>query len=681
MSRAPFAPATRFECARYPYNRQYAPRARPVNGPQFDPCVPFQRPRYQNYGSQFGSYFGDYQHRVHHNDFSQQRGGYYPQRSRRYFNPRCDWRAPSYSVAPSADCNQQLLSVHAPLPLTYDSRAGAAAFPTRSGNHSSSNVGAVRSAGKSATQLFTDVFLAGVLVRCALIDTGATFSMLPSSTLAALSPMPAIESFGSSPPNIVGVGGARATVLGYVDVPLSINGIVVRHPLVVVESLPFAVLVGMDILRPHRAVVSVGEPEAVRFEASTCNVCLEHRAPAIPVAQNLTSMVATVLDDTVLARNSASIVKVRLPSALLTSQIFAVEPLSSLQLSSVSAALPSVISIVGATQSIVLVNPTSASVNLQSGTPVAAVFPVSFSQPSDFVSSAAIQHLSFEEKLSKVLSDLHFDALELPPELRLKLRALIVEFIDIFAECDSDVGTTDIVLHEIDTGDSRPLRQPARRIPYGEQRAAVESEIEKLVDAGIARPSTSPWASPVVMVKKKDGSWRMCVDYRRVNAVTKFDCFPLPRLDEALDAFAGCTVFCSLDLAMAYHQVPVDALRRRENGVHYARRPLRDGQNAFRPLQCAVNLSAPYVDRPSWTHWSHLPRISRRRDRVLSGVTSHLDDLTQRLSANSRCWPQTEAIEVSALPRRSPVPRPRHQLVRRFTRPRKAACTFYLARP
>ena len=59
------------------------------------------------------------------------------------------------------------------------------------------------------------------------------------------------------------------------------------------------------------------------------------------------------------------------------------------------------------------------------------------------------------------------------------------------------------------------------------------------------------------MVKKKDGSWRMCVDYRRVNAATKFDCIPLPRLDEALDAVAGCSVFSFFDLEMAYHQVPV----------------------------------------------------------------------------------------------------------------------------
>ena len=101
----------------------------------------------------------------------------------------------------------------------------------------------------------------------------------------------------------------------------------------------------------------------------------------------------------------------------------------------------------------------------------------------------------------------------------------------------------------------RPFRQPVRRLPYGEVLEVVVSEIQKLRNAGIARASTSPWAYTVVMVRKKDGSWRMCVDYRRLNSVTKFDWFPLPRLDEALDAFSGSTVLRYLDLAMADHQV------------------------------------------------------------------------------------------------------------------------------
>ena len=133
----------------------------------------------------------------------------------------------------------------------------------------------------------------------------------------------------------------------------------------------------------------------------------------------------------------------------------------------------------------------------------------------------------------------------------------MIKYLDVFAEDEADVGTTSLAFHEIYTADVRPLRQPVRRLPYGEVRDAVVSEIEKLTKVGLARPSTSLWATPVVMVRKKDGSWRMYVDYCHLNSVTKFVLFPLPRLDEELDAFFGSTVFSFLDLARAYHQVPV----------------------------------------------------------------------------------------------------------------------------
>ena len=93
----------------------------------------------------------------------------------------------------------------------------------------------------------------------------------------------------------------------------------------------------------------------------------------------------------------------------------------------------------------------------------------------------------------------------------------MIKYLDVFSENEADVGTTSLAFHEIDTADMGPLRQPVRSLPYGEVRDAVVFEIEKLTKVGIARPSTSPWASPGVMVRKKDGSWRMCVDYRRLN--------------------------------------------------------------------------------------------------------------------------------------------------------------------
>ena len=358
------------------------------------------------------------------------------------------------------------------------------------------------------------------------------------------------------PPNNVGVGGSSARVLGYVDVAVFISDVEVRHPLIVVDTLAYPLLIGTDVLRPHRAIYVLGAPEVVRLKLDRCSVCVEERLPDSTL-RVIVGAVASTLVDTTLPPHTASRVQVCLPPKVLGDSHFLAEPLLHELATASCAALPSVCTIIGPTNVLSVVSLSDKPVNLCAGTPIAAVSSLTPKQLSQSSNTAAIQHLPRIEKIRKVLIDLNFDATKLDAPTKLVLHEMIDEFIDVFAECDSDVGLTNVVFHEIDTGASRPLRHPARRIPYGEQRNAVESEIGKLLENGVARPSTLPWASPVVMVKKKDCFWRMCVDYCRVNAATKFDCFPLPRLGEALEAVAECSVLSSLDLAMAYHQVPV----------------------------------------------------------------------------------------------------------------------------
>ena len=87
-----------------------------------------------------------------------------------------------------------------------------------------------------------------------------------------------------------------------------------------------------------------------------------------------------------------------------------------------------------------------------------------------------------------------------------------------------------------------------RRVPVA-LKDTINTEVNRMLEQNVIRPSCSPWSSPVVMVQKKDGSWRFCIDYRKLNAVTHGDAYPLPRIDSTIDSLAGSCYFTTLDLA------------------------------------------------------------------------------------------------------------------------------------
>ena len=135
-----------------------------------------------------------------------------------------------------------------------------------------------------------------------------------------------------------------------------------------------------------------------------------------------------------------------------------------------------------------------------------------------------------------------------------KLSNLLCTHSDAFSKSKEDLGKTDVVRHQIDTGTFPPIRQRARRLPI-HQRQEESSQIEDMTRRGVIEPSESPWASPIVLVKKKDGSTRFCIDFRRLNDVTTKDAFPLPRIDDSLDRLSGSKWFSTLDLQSGYWQV------------------------------------------------------------------------------------------------------------------------------
>ncbi|KAL2098414.1 hypothetical protein ACEWY4_007621 [Coilia grayii] len=135
-------------------------------------------------------------------------------------------------------------------------------------------------------------------------------------------------------------------------------------------------------------------------------------------------------------------------------------------------------------------------------------------------------------------------------------RALLQKYSSVFSQGEGDIGCTSLVQHEIPLTDAAPIRQRYRRLPPS-QYDVVKAHIGDLLERGVVRVSCSPYSSPIVVVQKKDGTIRLCVDYRQLNARTRKDAFPLPRIEESLDALTGATLFSTLDMASGYNQVPV----------------------------------------------------------------------------------------------------------------------------
>ncbi|MHB1799647.1 MAG: RNase H-like domain-containing protein, partial [Vulcanimicrobiaceae bacterium] len=136
------------------------------------------------------------------------------------------------------------------------------------------------------------------------------------------------------------------------------------------------------------------------------------------------------------------------------------------------------------------------------------------------------------------------------------VRDLLKQNVEIFAKNAKRPGVTSTVKHAIDTNGHQPIKQRPHRLSHAENEISVK-EVKEMLANGVIRKSKSAWASPVVLVKKKDGSTRFCIDYRRLNQITKKDVYPLPRIDETIDKMRGMCYFSSIDLASGYWQVEV----------------------------------------------------------------------------------------------------------------------------
>ncbi|UYV79055.1 K02A2.6-like, partial [Cordylochernes scorpioides] len=142
----------------------------------------------------------------------------------------------------------------------------------------------------------------------------------------------------------------------------------------------------------------------------------------------------------------------------------------------------------------------------------------------------------------------------LSPKEQNELKQVLERYGDLFS---SRLGRTNLAKHRIDTEDAKPIKHKPYRVS-AKERDIIKEQIDEMLTEGIIRPSSSPWSFPVILVKKRDGKYRFCVDYRKLNNVTVKDVYPIPRIDEVMDTLQGSTHFSAIDLRSGYWQVEVE---------------------------------------------------------------------------------------------------------------------------
>ena len=163
------------------------------------------------------------------------------------------------------------------------------------------------------------------------------------------------------------------------------------------------------------------------------------------------------------------------------------------------------------------------------------------------------QPLYTEARISKLMSEIKINAQT--AEILSKTENLIKNFHDVFATDTDELSETSAAEYNIDTGNAPPQAAQRYRTPYY-LRDEMDRIIKKNVKSGLMSPTSSPWAAPVLLVKKSNGSWRLVCDYRKLNAVTVTDSYPLPEINDLVTELAESKFFSVSDLFSGFHQIP-----------------------------------------------------------------------------------------------------------------------------
>lgn len=448
------------------------------------------------------------------------------------------------------------------------------------GDRVGSNLSRAREPGKSSNLLSScptiSVLMGGITVTC-LVDTGSMVTTLAESFFRQhFLPCENNKLLSCQWLQLKAANGLDIPFVGYLELDVEVMGKVIskRGVLVVKDSLPGASGLGVSGVLGMNVIRECYDELFSQHGASLFDVDCVTKAPPCwqeALQQCHQIRVAQVSDRDCLARvrgkralrvaGGTMMIVASTCSQLHFRQDDSVmfEPLST-GLPAGLLVSPAVVKVSEGTAYIPVVNVGTSDVLLYPRTALGTLtyapvvsLPVGVSEVRRGLAATVSSQLATDTLQDRIAE---VDLTSLHEQDQVKVRTLLQSYHSVFSAHEGDLGCTQLISHEIPLVEETPVRQRYRRIPPS-QYEIVKAHINQLLESQVIRESSSPFASPVVLVKKKDGSLRMCVDYRLLNSKTRKDAFPLPRIEETLDALSGARWFTTMDLASGYNQVPV----------------------------------------------------------------------------------------------------------------------------
>ncbi|KZS06649.1 Uncharacterized protein APZ42_029823 [Daphnia magna] len=393
-----------------------------------------------------------------------------------------------------------------------------------------------------------DLICQGIRVRV-VIDTGAVVSVASPSLQEKLQ----VQRTRLDGPSVLMVNGQKAPPLGAFELDIEHRGMKARGKVILLEMKGIELLLGNDFLSQFKRL-------QINYVEKGAELLLGE-LPVNAITERGHTSTRKLVTRTGRTLPPRTIVPVEIEPANLEEDTWMIEPSEQLARARGVTTGKILVSTERPLGHILMVNLTNRRTYLREGTVLGRVEAVDSSVVEiEEAEPEGRREQAAGESLMAVMEDREKSVPDTPQEIcafRVKPSELkSPKICTLRTSKNCELGFCKVAEHRINTGSAPPVHQPPYKSAWKE-RAIIQRQVGEMLEKGVIEPSNSPWASPVVLVKKKDGSWRFCVDYPRLNAISVKDVYPLPGIEETLSRMGNACIFSTMYLESGYWQVPM----------------------------------------------------------------------------------------------------------------------------